>query len=85
MAAAQVLIQFTNSDVFGANYTQTVPLRVESSLTAAVGVVLRWDTFTEAAVEAGELRLYGGIHFYEGNVAGLELGRKVGMQAFAKT
>ncbi len=45
---------------------------------------MRWETFTEAALDAGESRLYGGIHFYEGNVAGLELGKKVGETAFAK-
>ncbi len=84
MAAAEVLKRFTSSDAFGASYTQSVPLRVEPTLAAAVGVTLKWDTFTEAALEAGESRLYGGIHFYEGNVAGLSLGRKVGAQAFDK-
>ncbi|OYV02484.1 MAG: hypothetical protein CFE45_00160 [Burkholderiales bacterium PBB5] len=82
MAAAEALKRFTGSDAFGASYTQTIPLRVEPGLGAAVGTVLSWETFTEAALEAGESRLYGGIHFYEGNVAGLELGRKVGAQAF---
>jgi len=84
MAAAEVLKRFTGSDAFGASYTQPTPLRVEPGLAAAVGVTLKWDTFTEAALEAGESRLYGGIHFYEGNVAGLSLGRKVGAQAFEK-
>lgn len=82
MAAAEVLKRYTGSDAFGDSYTQDVPLRVEPGLASAVGTVLRWDTFTEAALEAGESRLYGGIHFYEGNVAGLDLGRKVGAQAF---
>ena len=45
---------------------------------------MRWSSFTQAALDAGESRLYGGIHFYEGNVAGLEMGRKVGSQAFIK-
>jgi hypothetical protein len=84
MAAAEVLKRFTGSDAFGASYTQPVPLRVEPSLAAAVGVKLKWDTFSEAALEAGESRLYGGIHFYEGNVVGLSLGRKVGAQAYEK-
>jgi hypothetical protein len=84
MAAAEVLRRFTGSDAFGGSYTQAVPLRVEPGLAAAVGVVLQWPTFTAAAQEAGESRLYGGIHFYEGNVAGLELGRKVGAVAFEK-
>lgn len=84
MAAAEVLKRFTGSDSFGASYTQPVPLRVEPNLAAAVGVTLRWDTFTEAALEAGESRLYGGIHFYEGNVSGLSLGRNVGVQSYEK-
>ncbi|MEJ7606803.1 MAG: vanadium-dependent haloperoxidase, partial [Bryobacteraceae bacterium] len=84
-AAAEVLKRFTGSDAFGVgSFTQTVPLRVEPALAAAVGVVLDWDTFTEAANEAGESRLYGGIHFYEGNVSGLSLGRKAGAQAYEK-
>lgn len=82
MAAAEALKRFTGSDAFGASYTQTVPLRVQPGLAAAVGTVLSWASFTDAAQQAGESRLYGGIHFYEGNVAGLELGRQVGAQAF---
>ena len=84
MAAAEALKRFTGSDAFDGSYTQTVPLRVEPGLGAAVGITLNWSTFTQAANEAGESRLYGGIHFYEGNVAGLALGRKVGAQAFDK-
>ena len=84
MAAADVLRRFTGSDVFGGSHTQAHVLNVEPTLAAAVGVTLTWSTFTEAALQAGESRLYGGIHFYEGNVAGLELGRKVGAQAFDK-
>lgn len=84
MAAAEALKRFTGSDAFGASYTQTVPLRVEPGLAAVIGLTLTWSTFTQAANEAGESRLYGGIHFYEGNVAGLALGRKVGAQAFDK-
>lgn len=84
MAAAEVLKRFTGSDASGGSYTQAVPLRVEPSLAAAVGITLKWNSFTAAALKAGESHLYGGIHFYEGNVAGLSLGRKVGDQAFDK-
>jgi PAP2 superfamily len=82
MAAAEVLKRFTRSDAFGASYVQSSPLRVEPTLSTAVGTTLKWETFTDAALEAGESRLYGGIHFYEGNVSGLALGRKVGVQAY---
>jgi len=44
-------------------------------------VVLRWDTFQEAADEAGISRLFGGIHFQDGDLRGRELGRAVGRQA----
>lgn len=84
MAGAEVLCRFTGSDAFGGSYTQPVPLRVEPGLASAAGTVLSWSTFSAAAQEAGESRLYGGIHFYEGNVAGLALGRKVGVQAFER-
>lgn len=83
-AAAEVLRRYTGSDAFGASYTQPGPLRVEPGLASAAGTTLSWSTFSAAAAEAGESRLYGGIHFYEGNVAGLALGRKVGALAFER-
>ncbi len=83
MAAATVLKLFTGSDDFGYYYMQTKPLAADPTENV-VGISMRWNTFREAALDAGESRLYGGIHFYEGNVAGLELGEKVGQVAFAK-
>ena len=83
MAAATVLKRFTGSDRFGSFYAQTKPLAADPG-EPVTDIALRWDTFSQAAREAGESRLYGGIHFYEGNVAGLDLGRKVGDAAFEK-
>jgi len=83
MAAATVLKMFTGSDNFGYFYMQQKPLAADPTVDV-VGLTMRWNTFTEAALDAGESRLYGGIHFYEGNVVGLELGKKVGANAFAK-
>jgi hypothetical protein len=83
-AGAEALKQFTGSDNFGASYTQAArTLRADTSLPAAA-LTLTWATFTEAANEAGISRIYGGIHFEDGNNAGLELGRKVGVQAYNK-
>lgn len=45
-------------------------------------VVLRWDTFLEAADEAGISRRYGGIHFQDGDLRAREVGRQVGQQAY---
>lgn len=83
MAAATVLKQFTGSDRFGFFYAQETPLKADPGV-LVTDVVLHWPTFTAAAREAGESRLYGGIHFYEGNVVGLDIGEKVGKAAYAK-
>jgi hypothetical protein len=83
MAAAEVLKRFTNSDKFGYFYMQQKPLAADPTENV-IGITMRWNTFRQAALDAGESRLYGGIHFYEGNVAGLELGKRVGENAFIK-
>lgn len=83
MAAATVLRRFTGSDVFGHQHTQQAVLRADPYAPVG-GIVISWPTFTAAAQEAGESRLYGGIHFYEGNVVGLDIGRQCGDAAFAR-
>ena len=83
MAAAEVLKRFTNSDKFGYFYMQNKPLAADPT-EDVIGITMRWNTFTEAALDAGESRLFGGIHFYEGNVSGLALGKKVGEAAYLK-
>jgi hypothetical protein len=47
-------------------------------------VVLQWETFQEAADEAGMSRRYGGIHFQDGDLRGRDLGKKVGETAYEK-
>ncbi|WP_338505366.1 vanadium-dependent haloperoxidase [Sphingomonas kaistensis] len=83
MAAAVVLAAYTKSDRFTLQHIQEVPLAAEPEI-AGLPVTLTWNSFSEAAFSAGESRLFGGIHFFEGNVQGLELGRKVGLAAWAK-
>jgi hypothetical protein len=83
MAAAAVLKHFTGSDRFGFYYAQTTPLRADPTA-PVTDVVLSWPTFTAAAQEAGESRLYGGIHFFEGNVVGLDIGQRCGDAAYAR-
>ena len=82
-AAAEVLRRFTGSDAYGE--CETFPpgwSRVEPGVVPATEVTLCWPTFTAAAEEAGVSRLYGGIHFRQGNEAGLVLGRQVGQQVW---
>ena len=47
-------------------------------LDASQIVTRHFDSFTQAAQEAGISRIYGGIHFNFDNTAGLQLGREVG-------
>ena len=89
-AGAAVLSRFTNSDEFGAAVTfNPGDSRFEPGLVPGDTLTLSWDTFTQAADEGGLSRLYGGIHFEDGDVNGRQLGRDVGetvwdrIQAFA--
>lgn len=47
-------------------------------------IILQWETLTDAALEAGISRLYGGIHFRDGNERALELGATVAEIAQAR-
>lgn len=82
-AAATVLRRHFGSDVYGACATFAPgSSRVEPGVVPAVAVELCWDSFSAAAEEAGVSRLYGGIHFRQGNEAGLDLGRSIGEQVW---
>jgi hypothetical protein len=83
-AAAEVLRSFTGSDTFGASYIKPAGTMVTEPNMPSADVGLSWATFTDAAEQAGISRIYGGIHFDNGNAAGLTLGRQVGARAFAK-
>ncbi len=77
-AGAGVLNLFTGRHDFGA--TVVVPAgasRVEPGAVPAEDVVLRWDTFDDAANQAGYSRRLGGIHFLTGDVDGRLVGRRV--------
>ena len=50
----------------------------EPGVTPHETMTLEWETFTEAADEAGLSRIYGGIHFDDGDLNGRQLGREVG-------
>jgi PAP2 superfamily len=84
-AAAQILKLFTGSDHFGE--TVTLPAgssKIEPGVTPAPLVVLKWETFTAAADEAGMSRRYGGIHFKAADLVGRELGRLVAGEVWSK-
>ncbi len=82
-AAAEVLQQYTGSDYFGGEIAiESGESRFEPGITPSDTIFLEWESFSEAADEAGISRLYGGIHFKEGDINGRDLGRKVGDAVF---
>ena len=84
-AGAQILKLFTGSDRFGDSVT-FLPgsSSIEPGLTPRQEVTLSWDTFTDAANQAGISRRYGGIHFELGDLVGRATGRLVADQAWKK-
>jgi hypothetical protein len=84
-AAARILTLWTGSDRFGDSVTLAAgSSQIEPGVTPAKPVTLKWETFTEAANEAGMSRRYGGIHFARADLAGRKLGGLVADRAWAK-
>jgi len=78
-AAADFLTNFYGSSEFGGtvNFNLSFPYD-----TADQAVTLAWDTWKGAAEEAGFSRLWGGIHFLDGNLEGLQLGSAIGSHLY---
>jgi hypothetical protein len=84
-AAARILALWTGSDHFGESVTLPVgSSKIELGVTPAKPITLKWETFTEAADEAGMSRRYGGIHFARADLAGRQLGRLVADKVWSK-
>jgi hypothetical protein len=82
-AAARILELWTGSDHFGDSVTLPAgSSKIEHGTTPAHSITLHWETFTDAANEAGMSRRYGGIHFRAADLAGRLLGRVVAGQAW---
>jgi len=82
-AGAVILELFSGSDAFGGSVTfGPGESRFEQLLVPTEEVTLSWDSFSDAADEAGASRVYGGIHFDEGDINSRILGDTVGTEAF---
>ena len=84
-AGAEVLDLFTGRTAFGA--TVVVPAgasHVEPGAVPARDVVLHWDSFDDAADQAGFSRRLGGIHFLTGDLDGRLVGRRVAARVVAR-
>lgn len=81
-AAGEVLREFTGSDNFGVS-VDFAPnsSRFEPEVTPGEdGVSLEFDTFDDWADGSGISRIYGGIHWEQGDLEGRALGRRVGIE-----
>jgi hypothetical protein len=74
-ASAEILSLF-----FG---TDDIAFDAAAGFDVLPGVVRHYDSLSEAALEAGLSRVYGGIHFQFANIAGLESGRAVAGYVFS--
>jgi hypothetical protein len=81
-AGAYILKAFTGRDFYGGS-AMIKRLEIDNK-DILPDVELRWQTFSSAAQQAGMSRLYGGIHFMEGNLHGLTIGEKVGACVWEK-
>ncbi len=80
-AAAEVLTALTGSAFFpqGLNEYRITSLGFESG--PSVPVTLQWATYFDAADQAGQSRLWGGIHLQPDDFVGRRLGHQVGLDA----
>jgi hypothetical protein len=84
-AAARILTLWTRSEHFGDSATLPAgSSQIEPAGTPARPVTLKWETFADAANEAGMSRRYGGIHFARADLAGRQLGRLVADKVWPK-
>jgi hypothetical protein len=82
-ASAGTLIELiTGRSDFGASVTTTS--LIEKDKPGLQPVTLSWDTWRDAWVESGDSRIFGGIHFNDGNKQGVLNGEQIGAAVFAQ-
>jgi hypothetical protein len=84
-AAAEVMVKFTGSEWFPGGLSEwdvkADELKVEKGPSA--DIVLQWGTYYDAADQAGQSRLYGGIHVEADDFTGRVIGSQCGLAAWA--
>jgi hypothetical protein len=86
-AAAEVLADVTGSPFFPgglASYTAEANTFLTFEEGPSVRVQLQWATYFDAADQAGQSRLWGGIHLQPDDFEGRRVGAQVGRQALAR-
>lgn len=83
-AAAEALTLFTDSDRFGGSYIYRAGMSTVDKTMPSVPIELRWATFDDASRQAGESRLYGGIHVRSAHLGGEAIGKQVGRRVYER-
>ena len=84
-SAAEVLTSLTGSEYFpGGLEEYTIPAGgLDFELGPTQDITLGWATYYDAADQAGQSRLWGGIHVSVDDLTGRSLGSQVGRDAYA--
>ncbi len=85
-AAAEVLAAFTGSAYFPgglATFRASADHYLVFERGPSVDVELQWATYYDAADQAGQSRIYGGIHVVQDDHVGRRLGSQIGQDAYA--
>jgi membrane-associated phospholipid phosphatase len=78
-ASARILALYFGTDKISFSGASPDPERWPAILT---GVTRKWSSLSKAAAEAGQSRIYGGIHWQFDNTVGLKLGQLIAEQTY---
>lgn len=81
-SAGKLIELITGRPDFGASVTTTSLF--EKDKPGLQPVTLSWETWEDAWVESGDSRIFGGIHFDDGNKEGVLNGERIGEAVFAQ-
>ncbi len=84
-SAAEVLTAFTGSPYFpgGLGQFTVLPGELDFERGPTKAITLEWASYYDAADQAGQSRLWGGIHVSIDDLAGRRLGSEIGQDAYA--
>ncbi len=83
-SAAEVLAALTGSAFFPGGLAEYRVTSIAFETGPTVPVTLQWATYFDAADQAGQSRLWGGIHLEPDDLIGRTLGHQVGLDAVEK-
>lgn len=84
MGAATILRLYTGSDHYGRSVTIPVGWSNHEKGVPTVPVTLSWETYSVTARQSAMSRLYGGIHFMDGNLEGARAGEMCAIAVYEK-